>query len=159
MMTRTISIAPIRKTLLVKAPQTRAFNVFTDSMATWWRPDHHIAKTPFVDIVIEPRTGGRWFERDKDGAECDWGRVLSWSPPARLLLAWQLDSAWKYDPDFVTEIDVQFIAEGPAETRVVFEHRGLERYGDAAESVRAMLDAPTGWGSSLAAYVTTVGPK
>ena len=76
-------------------------------MARWWRSEHHIAKTPFVDIVVEPRTGGRWFERDKDGAECEWGKVLLWQPPERLVFAWQITAEWQYDPDFVTELEVR----------------------------------------------------
>ena len=123
-------------------------------MARWWRPEHHIAKTPFVDLVVEPRTGGRWFERDKDGAECDWGRVLVWQPPERLIFAWQITAEWQYDPDFVTELEVRFVAEGNGETRVELEHRDLEKFGDKAEEIRALFDSPGGWKGALAAFVT-----
>jgi hypothetical protein len=68
-MTLHIAPAPVRKTIHVAVPQKRAFRVFTVGMARWWRPEHHIAPTPFVDIVIEPRAGGRWYERDKDRAD------------------------------------------------------------------------------------------
>jgi hypothetical protein len=149
-----IAPAPVRKSIRVKAPRARAFSVFTAGMARWWRPEHHIAKTPFVDIVVEPRPGGRWFERDRDGAECEWGKVLLWEPPARVILAWQLNAAWQYDPDFVTELEIRFIAEGPNETRVELEHRDLERYGDKAAEIRASLDSPDGWNGALAAYIT-----
>jgi hypothetical protein len=148
-----ITPAPIHKTIRVKAPQARAFSVFTTGMARWWRPEHHIAKTPFVDIVIESKAGGRWFERDKDGAECPWGKVLVWEPPARLLLAWQLNAAWEYEPDFNTELEIRFIAEGPNETRVELEHRDMEKFGDKAAEIRASFDSPEGWNGALAAYI------
>jgi hypothetical protein len=149
-----ITPAPVRKTIRVKAPQARAFSVFTAGMARWWRPEHHIAKTPFVDIVVEPRLGGRWFERDKDGAECEWGKALLWEPPARLIFDWQITAAWQYDPDFVTELEIRFIAEGPNDTRVELEHRDLEKFGDKATEIRASLDSPEGWNGALAAYTS-----
>jgi hypothetical protein len=79
--------------------------------------------------------------------------VLLWEPPARLLLAWQLNGAWEYDPDFVTELEIRFIAEGPNETRVELEHRDLERDGDKTAEIRASLDSPEGWNGALAAYI------
>ena len=147
-----IAPAPIRKTIRVGANTARACQVFTAGMALWWRPEHRIAKAPFVDIVVEPRTGGRWFERDKDGAECRWGKVLLWQPPERIILAWQLNADWQYDPDFVTELEVRFIAESDGTTRVELEHRDLEKYGEKSAEIRATLDSPDGWNGALAFY-------
>ena len=104
----------VHKTITVAAPQQRAFDVFTTGMSEWWmRDSHHIGETAPEAVVIEPQAGGRWFERAPDGAECDWGRVLEWEPPARVLLAWHLDADWRYDPDpaKATELEVQFVAE------------------------------------------------
>ena len=77
------TIEPVRRQITVNASQQTAFEVFTSRMASWWKPGHHIGEKPFVDIVVEPRAGGRWFERDADGAECEWGSVLEWDPPGR----------------------------------------------------------------------------
>ena len=87
----TISPAPIRKTLLVKADVHRSFQAFTNRMGSWWPRSHSIAASPTVDVIIEPRAGGRWYERGQDGSESEWGKVLHWEPPARLVLAWQLE--------------------------------------------------------------------
>src|SRR5262249_28080303 len=130
-----IAPAPVRKTLQVKATQAHAFDVFTAGFGRWWPRSHSVGKSPIEDAVIEPKVGGRWYEGGQDGSECDWGRVLAWEPPARLVLAWQLNAQWQFDPALVTEVEVKFIAEGSAQTRVEFEHRELQRFGDRAEAV------------------------
>ena len=68
-------------------------------------------------------------------------------PPARVVLAWQLDERWQYDPDpaHASEVEVRFIVEGPSQTRIELEHRGFERHGAGADAVRGGIDAPTGW--------------
>lgn len=147
----TISPAPVRKSLRVAAPPDRAFEVFTAGLSRWWPATHSIGKAPLAAAVMEPRAGGRWFERGADGSECDWGRVLVWEPPSRLVLAWQIDAAWRFDPDLVTEVEVRFIPEGDG-TRVELEHRHLERMGETAEAARAALDSPGGWGGLLEGY-------
>jgi hypothetical protein len=69
-------------------------------MATWWPlATHKIGKAKAVDTVIEPRVGGRWYERGDDGSTCDWGRVPSWEPPSRLVLSWDINADWQYDPN------------------------------------------------------------
>lgn len=149
---KTIVPAPIRKTLRIRAPQTIAFDTFV-KMGRWSNPTHSLQGKALADVVIEPRAGGRWFEVAEDGAECDWGRVLAFEPPTRLLLAWQIDANWAYDPNLVTEVEIRFTADGPAATIVDFEHRDIDRFGDAAEGVRAALDADDGWNGDLARLV------
>jgi uncharacterized protein YndB with AHSA1/START domain len=114
-------------------------------MSRWWPATHSINASPLKQAIIEPRAGGRWYERREDGTECQWGKVLVWEPPTRLVLAWKIGAAWKYDPAFLTEVEVRFIAEGPAATRVELEHRGLESYGAAAAKLRGAFDSPGGW--------------
>jgi uncharacterized protein YndB with AHSA1/START domain len=151
-MTVTISPAPVRKSVRVKAPPARAFEVFAARMGSWWPKSHSVGASPQRDVIIEPRPGGRWFERGEDGAECDWGHVLAWEPPSRLLLAWQLNAEWRFDRNLVTEVEVRFIPDGADATRVELEHRHLERFGDRVEAVRNSLDSPGGWGGILEGY-------
>ncbi len=102
--------------------------------------------------MIEPRIGGRWYELGTDGNECDWGRVLVWEPPTRLVLAWQIDAEWHFDPAFLTEVELRFDAQASGATEVTLEHRQLERYGDAATGLRVALASPGGWGGLLEQY-------
>ena len=146
---RTILPAPVRRSFTVRASPERAFEVFTAGIGRWWPKTHKIGAAPLERAVIEPFAGGRWFEIGEDGSECDWGRVIAFEPPARLLLAWQLGADYRFDPALVTEVEVRFSPAGPGETRVDFEHRHLERIGDAAESMRAAFESPNGWGRLL----------
>jgi len=140
----------VRKTVLVNVPQAHAFAVFTEQVDAWWPlSTHHIGAHPAQTAIIEPRAGGRWFERSSDGVECDWGRVLVWEPPHRIVLSWDISAEWKYDPKLGTEVEVRFVSEGPDTTRVDLEHRRLERYGPQAETMQATFDSEDGWSSIL----------
>ena len=142
---RTVTPAPVRRSVRVAAPQERAFKVFTAGVGRWWPRSHHIGASDLDTVVIEPKAGGRWYERGVDGAECEHGKVLVWEPPARLVLAWQISTDWKYDPDLITEVEVRFIPDGADATRVELEHRNLERFGARAETMRQSIDSPDGW--------------
>ena len=82
----------------------------------------------------------------------DVGRVQLWDPPKRLIMTWQINGSWQYDPDFVTIIEVAFEEVAARPYRVLFEHRGLEAYGPASDAVRMMFEAPNGWGGTLAHF-------
>jgi uncharacterized protein YndB with AHSA1/START domain/uncharacterized protein YciI len=163
-MTVTIRPAPVKKSVRVKAPPARAFDFFTGKMIRWWREGHHIGKSPMKDVVLEPKVGGRWYEVGTDGAVCEWGKVLAWDPPRRVVLAWQLTADWAYDANFVTELEVRFLPEGTG-TLVELEHRNLDRFGAKAAEVRASLDAEGGWTAAMVAFAAELdkpapaGPK
>ncbi|MGH8278064.1 MAG: SRPBCC domain-containing protein, partial [Gammaproteobacteria bacterium] len=81
-----------------------------------------------------------------------------WEPPARLVVSWQIQGDWQFDPDPAhgSEYELRFIAETPTRTRVEFEHRNFERHGAVAG--QAMHDdVIKGWSKLLAAYAKTAG--
>ena len=143
----------VRKTITVRASQERAFTVFTKEFGSWWPTEHHIGAADLADAIIEPREGGRYYERGVDGSECDWGRVLAYDPPDRVVLSWHLQGDWTYDPDpaKASEIEVRFIAEAPDRTRVELDHRHIERHNHA-DRVLQGIESPDGWSGILARY-------
>ncbi len=146
------AVVPIQKTIVVATSAERAFRTFTEEMSTWWPlTTHHIGRVNAKTVVIEPFIGGRWFERGVDGSECDWGRVLTWDPPRRLVLTWEISSNWQHDPSIQTEIEVRFSAEG-ASTRVDLEHRLLHYYGETAAQMRGIFESEKGWPGILEAF-------
>ena len=146
---------PVQKSVVVQAPIDKAFRVFTEGFDSWWPRSHHIGSSPMKKAIVEGRTGGRCYTEQVDGTDCDWGTVLVWEPPHRLVLAWQVSGEWKYEPEIArsSEVEVRFIPEGADRTRVELEHRYLSRVGAAHAAIRAMLESPQGWGGSLALYV------
>jgi len=137
----------VRRTITVPVSQQRAFEVFTSQLGRWWPREYSIGQSPMADFVVEPTTGGRWYEVGEDGKQCDTGRVIAFEPPVRLALAWHLNGHWQFDPDpaHASEVDVRFVVEGPAQTRVELEHRGFERHGVDAGAVLGTVDSQTGW--------------
>jgi uncharacterized protein YndB with AHSA1/START domain len=146
------SVEPVRKEIVVHTSQERAFEVFTGQMERWWPKEHHVGTAPLARTVLEPRVGGAWYAICEDGSRSDTGKVLAWDPPHRVVLAWQLAAGWSYDPSFMTEVEVTFVAEGPRRTRVQLEHRNLERYGAAADDLRRSIDADGGWMLGLRSF-------
>jgi uncharacterized protein YndB with AHSA1/START domain len=151
----TVTDTVVRKNVTVEVPAETAFRVFTEGIDRWWIRAHHLGQAELRQVVLEPWSAGRWYEIDVDGTECQWGRVLEWDPPHRLVLAWQIDATWHFDPDLVTEVEVRFVARGPDRTSVELEHRNLERFGDAHDTMRTGFDAPGGWQGLLDAFAAT----
>lgn len=156
----TASTHSVHKTVTVAAPLALAFEVFTARIEAWWpMATHHIGQAECAAVVIEPRTGGRWFERGVDGSECQWGEVLLWDAPNRLVLAWRLNTRWAYEPTLHTEVDVRFTALDSGTTRVDLEHRHLEAFGDQALAMQQVFNSPTGWNGMLDHYAQVAGQQ
>jgi uncharacterized protein YndB with AHSA1/START domain len=103
-------------------------------------------------MVLEPKIGGRWYDRSKSGTERQLGRVLAWDPDHRLLLAWQLRMNETFDPKLETEIEVKFTSTGADKTLVSVEHRKLERFGFEADQAYAAFNGPGAWYGILEAF-------
>ena len=144
----------VRTEITVEAPVERAFSVFTDGMATWWPPEHHILEADLAEIVFEPRAGGHIYDRGTDGSECRWARVLAYEPPHRLVFSWDIALDWtiETDPARTSEVEIRFRAEGPNRTRVTLEHRHLDRHGPGWERMRDAVGSPEGWDVGLGRF-------
>src|SRR5712671_1925622 len=96
-------VPDIRGTITLAVQAERAFAVFTGSFGTWWPREYHIGQAEMADAIVEPRVGGR---------------VLAWDPPRRLVVTWQINGQWQYDPDpaHASEIEVRFTPDGSGQT-------------------------------------------
>jgi uncharacterized protein YndB with AHSA1/START domain len=151
--------APVRTSIVVEAPRQRAFEVFTQDMKAWWPEDHHMLDGEIGEMIFEPRAGGRVYDRATDGRECTWARVLAYEPPDRVMFTWDIGPSWEIETDLerASEVEVRFIAESDARTRVELEHRHLERHGEGWEGMHGAVSSPGGWPKTLAAYAAYAG--
>ena len=78
-------IEPLRLAFDVACPPDHAFMVWTERIATWWPADHTASGEPNQQVVLEGRIGGRIFERTTAGDVHEWGEVIAWEPPHRLV--------------------------------------------------------------------------
>ncbi len=125
-------IEPLRITFDVPCPRDLAFEVWTARIDTWWPADHTASGEADAVVVLEPRAGGRIFERTASGVEYEWGEILVWEPPSRFVYLWHL----RRDRADATEVEIHFAPLGEAGTRVAIEHRGWERLGAGGQEWR-----------------------
>jgi uncharacterized protein YndB with AHSA1/START domain len=98
-MTQRSTAATIRRAVTVQAPVERSFAAFTAELASWWPREYTWANETLEAIGIEPREGGHCFELGPGGFHCDWGTVLTWDPPNRLVFAWQIAPSRAPEPN------------------------------------------------------------
>lgn len=133
----------------------RAFDAFAD-LGSWWPAEFSWSGDALVSLALDPRPGGLATEIGPHGFRVDWGRVLDWRPPERLVLAWQIGPTRVPEPDPARagEVEVRFLPAGPEATRVTVEHRGFERHGDGAEEYAAGMTG--GWEQLLERYAASL---
>jgi len=159
--TTQIADTAVRTSIVVDAPQQLAFDVFTQDMGGWWPPDHHILEGELAEMVFELRAGGRIYDVGVDGSECQWARVLAFEPPERVVISWDITTAWKLETDLArtSEVEVRFVAEGPERTRVELEHRHLDRHGEGWQNMRGAVGSPGGWQGGLQRFAEHLGAR
>jgi hypothetical protein len=136
-------IEPLRLSFVVDCPIEHAFAVWTAKTSRWWPVSHTVTGEVGLEVIFEARKGGRISERTTAGVEVDWGEITVWAPPRRLGHLWHI----RADRADATEVEITFIDQGDATTRVDIEHRGWERLGTRGPGQR---DANrSGWDGML----------
>lgn len=150
--------APVRKSIVVNAAADRAFTLFIDRFDAIKPREHNLLAVPVAQTVFEPRVGGHIYDVGTDGSRCEWSRVLVYEPPTRVVFSWDIGPTWQIesDPDRTSEVEVRFIPEGAARTRVELEHRHLERHGEGWQSVARGVGGDAGWPLYLDRYLDVV---
>ena len=99
---------PLRQSFTVACAPEHAFATWAERTSLWWPAGHTVTAEPGLEIVFEPRPGGRIFERTPAGREEDWGEVIAWEPPRRLAYLWHL----RQDRADATEVEITFTGRG-----------------------------------------------
>ena len=127
-----------------------AFDVWTSKIGTWWPRDHTVSGDP-VDIVLESGAGGRIYERTSTGERHEWGEVTRWEPPHRLSYLWHIGR----DSGTATAVEISFIGESAARTRIEIAHSGWDDLGREAKALREQNRS--GWEALVPHFVAAVG--
>ena len=141
------TILPVTKSFVVKLPMAAAFRLFTSDLGHWWPlRTHSVFGDAAITCAVEEQVGGRLYEVHSDGRQAEWGRILAWESPYRLVCSWYPGR----DPDTAQELEVSFQDDAHG-TRVTLVHAGWERLGDKGMASRKGYD--DGWDSVLQSYI------
>jgi uncharacterized protein YndB with AHSA1/START domain len=147
---------PIERGVTVPVPAERAFSHFVDDFAQWWPQTYSWSGDVLEDSGIEAFAGGHCYEIGPGGFRCDWGTVIVFERPLRLVFTWQINPDRTPQPDQERASVVELLFSGSDDhgglCRVTLVHRGFERHGESAEAYRAALNGPEGWTFILASY-------
>ena len=139
---------PLRIEFTVACPPEAAFRTWAVDTSLWWPPGHSVSAESGLRVTFEPHAGGRIFERTPGGIEHDWGEVVAWEPPRRLVYLWHL----RFDRADATDVEVTFddAGDGSGGTRVTIVHSGWERLGGVGEERRERNQR--GWAGVVERY-------
>jgi hypothetical protein len=137
----------VAKTIVVRCDQATAFRVWVAQIDAWWPKAHSRSGDPRATVVLEPRAGGRIYERTPDGAEHTWGAITTWNPPGHLAFHWYLGSG----AERPTRVDVRFSPQASGATRVDLVHQGPQLIGELWSRNRTIYD--TAWEHVLGGYL------
>lgn len=138
-----------RVSAVVAVSPAQAFDLFTRETDLWWRRGVRFragGRAPGA-LHFEPGAGGRLFEEftGTSGPQLvEFGRIIIWDPPARLVFEWH---GVNFAPGEKTEVDVSFEPAGDG-TLVTVVHRGWA-------ALRA--DHPVRHGKETAAFIGGIG--
>lgn len=142
----------------VDASVSHAFATFTERFDEIKPREHNLLQVPIERTVLAPLAGGTIHDVGVDGSTCAWARVIAYEPAHRLVFSWDINPEWEIetDPARTSEVEIRFIAETPQRSRVLLEHRNLDRHGEGWQRF-TNLDAENGWPLYLARFRDIIG--
>jgi Activator of Hsp90 ATPase homolog 1-like protein len=146
-------IEPLRLSFTVACDAADAFDMWTRRTSMWWPKAHTISGERDAAVVIEPRSGGRIFERTRSGEEFEWGRITDWQPPDAFTYRWHISTP----PEQATEVEVRFTDQHNGTTLVEIEHRGFEQLGAEGETRRE--GNRVGWEAFIPRFAAACGER
>ncbi len=133
----------IHKSIRVERSPEISFKVFCEQIGQWWPKGPSFGGKELVDITIEGRIGGRFYERYVDGTEYQIGEVTAYQPPSLLAFTWRAPS-W----ELRTQVEVRFTAEAGG-TRVELDHSGWDQDAKTRDAYKSY---DGGWGAILGRF-------
>ena len=145
-----VTIEPLVKTVVVPVDVTRAFELFTEEISTWWPlATHSVGLAEAVSVRIGGFVGGAIVETMSDGSTTVSGTVTTWTPPDEIGFTWHPGGT----PERASHVSVSF-SQTDRGTRVVLTHTGW----DALERGSALRDSyDVGWDLVLGHYTDLAG--
>lgn len=144
-----MTVAPIRRAVIVDAPPARAFEVFTADFGGWWPVAEYGV---FGEGSTVTMAAGEIVETSAGGEQAKWGSVTAWQPPEHVAFTWHpsRDGAARS-----SQVDVHF-TDLDGQTLVVLEHSGWEVFDDP-QAARSSYGQ--GWPAVLAEYAAAVADE
>jgi uncharacterized protein YndB with AHSA1/START domain/uncharacterized protein YciI len=138
---------PVRREVVVAAPQATAYALFIAHIGSWWPLTSHSVFGASGTVAFE---GEELVERS--GAQRSvWAEVVRADPPHSIELSWHPGR----DSSHATELTVRFADLGGT-TKLSLEHRGWHRLADP-QGAREEYDQ--GWPLVLGAFQRRVEPS
>lgn len=139
------SLPPVERSISVAWDQETAFRRFALEFGQWWPSHtHSVGGSQVRRVVLEPRIGGRIYEELKSGRRFQWGCILEWEPPTRLVFSFHPSRA----AETAQRVEVRFVPNAGG-TRVALIATGWENWSPAHEAPRARRGYSMGWNHLL----------
>ena len=139
-MNQQTTIDPISKELELPCDPTRAFDMFTKELSSWWPlATHSLGGEGTRECHMDDYVGGQIYEMGGDQVRQAWGTIKAWQPPHRLVFTFHHGR----EEATAGTVEVSFTAAGSG-CRVELEHRGWELLGESGATMRDNYDS--GWG-------------
>jgi Activator of Hsp90 ATPase homolog 1-like protein len=139
---------PITLSFEVDCEPAHAFDLWATRTSLWWPPSHSRSGDPDLQVLFEPRPGGRIVERASDGAEYTWGEVVVWEPPGRLEYLWHIYG----ERSHATHVAIAFEAQS-AGTLITIVHSGWEQVAGGTELRKRNVE---GWSGLVPHFESAV---